>query len=80
MSICIQHEIDHLNGIIFLQRASRLKLERAMKARVKERKKRLEYERRVALARHFQELQAKNAEKSNDTTDESGDNSVSQES
>ena len=77
---CVQHEIDHLNGIIFLQRASRLKLERAMKARVKERKKRLEYERRVALARHFQELQAKNAEKSNDTTDESGDNSVSQES
>ena len=73
---CVQHEIDHLNGIIFLQRASRLKLERAMKARVKERKKRLEYERRVALARHFQELQAKNAEKSNDTTDESGDNSV----
>ena len=77
---CVQHEIDHLNGIIFLQRASRLKLERAMKARVKERKKRLEYERRVALARHFQELQSKNAEKSNDTTDESGDNSVSQES
>ena len=77
---CVQHEIDHLDGIIFLQRASRLKLERAMKARVKERKKRLEYERRVALARHFQELQSKNAEKSNDTTDESGDNSVSQES
>ena len=77
---CVQHEIDHLNVIIFLQRASRLKLERAMKSRVKERKKRLEYERRVALARHFQELQSKNAEKSNDTTDESGDNSVSQES
>ena len=77
---CVQHEIDHLNGIIFLQRASRLKLERAQKARVKERKKRLEYEKRVALARHFQELQARNAEKSNDKGDESRDNSVSQES
>ena len=32
---CVQHEIDHLNGILFLQRASKLKLERAMKARQK---------------------------------------------
>ena len=77
---CVQHEIDHLNGILFLQRASRLKLERAQKARVKEKKKRLEYEKRIALARYFQELQSKNAEKSNDTGNESGDNSVSQES
>jgi peptide deformylase len=43
---CVQHEIDHLNGILFLQRASRLKLERAQKARVKEKKKRLEYEKK----------------------------------
>lgn len=77
---CVQHEIDHLNGILFLQRASRLKLERAQKARVKEKKKRLEYEKRIALARYFQELQTRNAEKSNDTGNESGDNSVSQES
>ena len=35
---CVQHEMDHLNGIIFLQRASRLKIERALKARKKERK------------------------------------------
>ena len=27
---CVQHEIDHLNGIVFLQRASRLKIERAL--------------------------------------------------
>ena len=32
---CVQHEMDHLNGIIFLQRASRLKIERALKARKK---------------------------------------------
>ena len=38
--VVAQHEIDHLNGILFLQRASRLKLERAQKARVKEKKKR----------------------------------------
>ena len=77
---CVQHEVDHLNGILFLQRASRLKIERAMKARTKARKKRIEYEKRVALAKYFQELQSKNAEKSNDTGNESGDNSVSQES
>ena len=76
---CVQHEMDHLNGIIFLQRASRLKIERALKARKKERKKRLDYEQRVALAKHFQSLQAKDAEKSNDTGEVSGDNSVSQD-
>ena len=32
---CVQHELDHLNGIIFLQRASRLKIERALQARPK---------------------------------------------
>ena len=77
---CVQHEIDHLNGILFLQRASRLKLERAQKARVKEKKKRLEYERRVALARYFQELRTKDAEKSDDAGSVSGDDSVAQES
>ena len=41
---CVQHECDHLNGIIFLQRASRLKIERALKVRAKERTKRIEYE------------------------------------
>ena len=76
---CVQHEIDHLNGIIFLQRASRLKIERALKARKKERQKRLDYEKRVALAKHFQSLQAKNAE-SDVEGEMSGDNSVSQES
>jgi len=48
-SRCIQHEIDHLNGIVFLQRASRLKLERALKARPKEQRKRLEYEARLKV-------------------------------
>lgn len=77
---CVQHEIDHLNGILFLQRASKLKLERAMKARPKQKKRRLEYERRLALAKYFQELRTKDAEESNDGEDMSGDNSVSQES
>ena len=43
---CVQHEVDHLNGILFLQRASQLKIERALKVRPKERRKRLNYERR----------------------------------
>ena len=78
---CVQHEIDHLNGILFLQRASRLKLERAQKARVKERKKRIDYEKRVALARYFQEMQStKDDSESNDTSEVSADNRLSQES
>ena len=55
---CVQHEIDHLNGIVFLQRASKLKLERALKSRPKERRKRLEYEKRQALAKYIQNLQS----------------------
>lgn len=62
---CVQHEMDHLNGIIFLQRASRLKIERALKARPKERKKRLEYERRRAIAEYFAE-QSKSREDGDD--------------
>jgi len=48
---CVQHEIDHLNGILFLERASQLKIERAIKARPKERRKRLDYERKQAAQR-----------------------------
>ena len=77
---CVQHEMDHLNGIIFLQRASRLKIERALKARKKERKKRLDYEQRVAIAKHFQSLQAKNAESDVEASDLPRTDSVSQES
>lgn len=55
---CVQHEIDHLNGIIFLQRASKMKLERALKSRPKERRKRLEYEKRQALAKYIQNIQS----------------------
>ena len=62
---CVQHELDHLNGIIYLQRASRLKIERALKARPKERKKRLEYERRRAIAEYFAE-QSKSREDGDD--------------
>lgn len=63
---CVQHELDHLNGIIFLQRASRLKIERALKARPKNKQKRLEYETRRAIAEKLQEIQAaKNAEGNN---------------
>ena len=77
---CVQHEVDHLNGILFLQRASRLKIERAMKARKKARKKRIEYEKRVALAKYFQELQSKNDSKPDVDGEMSGDDTVSQES
>lgn len=31
MSVCIQHEIDHLNGILFIDRLSELKKERIIK-------------------------------------------------
>lgn len=55
---CVQHEIDHLNGIVFLQRASKLKLERALKSRPKERRKRIEYEKRQALAKYIQNVQS----------------------
>ncbi len=77
---CVQHEIDHLNGILFLQRASKLKLERALKSRPKERKKRLEYERRVALAKYFQELRTKDDTESSAGGDLPTTDSVSQES
>ena len=55
---CAQHEIDHLNGIVFLQRASKLKLERALKSRPKEKKRRIEYEKRQAIAQYIQQLQS----------------------
>jgi peptide deformylase len=55
---CVQHEIDHLNGIVFLQRASKMKLERALKSRPKERRKRIEYEKRQALAKYIQNVQS----------------------
>ena len=55
---CVQHEIDHLNGIVFLQRASKLKLDRALKSRPKERSRRIEYEKRQALAKYIQSVQS----------------------
>ena len=72
---CVQHEIDHLNGVIFLQRASQLKIERALKARPKERAKRLEYEQRRAIA---EALRTANAEKSPDSERVQADNPLSQ--
>ena len=57
-SRCAQHEVDHLNGIIFLQRASQLKIERALKSRPKERKKRPDYEKRQAVAKYIQSVQS----------------------
>lgn len=61
-SRCVQHELDHLNGILFLQRASRLKIERAIKARPKEKKKREEYERRMQVARYLADREQSNAD------------------
>ena len=52
---CVQHEIDHLNGMIFLERASQLKVERALKARPKERRKRIEYERQQAIRKYAEQ-------------------------
>jgi len=68
---CVQQEIDHLNGVIFLQRASRLKLERALKARPKEERKRLEYEKRMAIARFIQQQQELAESESVSTSDDS---------
>lgn len=39
---CVLHELDNLNGILFLQRASRLKLKRALKSRDKRYTKKLQ--------------------------------------
>jgi len=75
---CVQHEIDHLNGVLFLQRASRLKLERALKSRPKEKAKRIEYEKRMAIARYLKNLEDEKAKQ-----DESGSeiqNDISEES
>ena len=41
--------------VYYSYKASRLKLEQTLKARPKERKKRIEYEQRMALARYFAE-------------------------
>jgi len=65
-SRCVQHEIDHLNGIIFLQRASQFKIERALKARPKERRKRLDYERRMEIARQLQSVQSQSDSDTNE--------------
>jgi len=72
---CVQHEIDHLNGILFLQRASRLKLERALKARPKEAQKRLQYERQQAFARALYEAQQE--KENNESSESTGDQAVS---
>ena len=64
---CVQHELDHLNGVLFVQRASRLKLERALKSRPKERQKRLEYEQRRAIAEHLKKLSEEKGESSEST-------------
>lgn len=62
---CVQHEIDHLNGIVFLQRASKLKLDRALKSRPKERQKRINYERNQAMARAIADMQTTKDKESN---------------
>ena len=43
MSFCIQHEIEHLDGILFTDHVSRLKRERVMKKLMKEKKQGVEY-------------------------------------
>ncbi|MDE0723830.1 MAG: peptide deformylase [Alphaproteobacteria bacterium] len=43
MSFCIQHEIEHLDGILFTDHVSRLKRERVMKKLMKEKKQGVEH-------------------------------------
>ena len=40
MSVCLQHEVDHLNGVLFIDHLSRLKREMLVKKVVKARKDR----------------------------------------
>ena len=75
---CVQHEIDHLNGIIFLQRASQLKIERALKARPKERAKRLEYETRRAIAEEIARVQSDSDSSSDNERGSEGTDTVPQ--
>jgi len=47
---CFQHELDHLNGILFVDHASHIKLERAIKKKNKRKKK---YDRFVKQLKEF---------------------------
>ena len=40
LATCVQHEIDHLNGVLFIDHISRLKRERVIKRFVKDAKRR----------------------------------------
>lgn len=40
LAICLQHEIDHLNGVLFIDHLSRLKREMVLKKLAKQRKER----------------------------------------
>jgi peptide deformylase len=40
MSVCLQHEVDHLNGILFIDHLSRLKRDMVVKKVIKARKER----------------------------------------
>jgi peptide deformylase len=40
MSVCLQHEVDHLNGVLFIDHLSRLKRDMIVKKVVKSRKER----------------------------------------
>lgn len=40
MSVCLQHEVDHLNGVLFIDHLSRLKRDMVVKKVVKARKER----------------------------------------
>jgi len=42
LATCLQHEIDHLNGVLFIDHISRLKRERVVKKFTKEAKRRAE--------------------------------------
>ena len=63
---CFQHELDHLNGILFIDHLSRLKLERAMK---KKQKREKEYGRlREQMLSVTREYRSKNPKLPNEGT------------
>lgn len=57
LSSCVQHEVDHLDGILITQRVSRLRKDMAMKKRMKYMKKEEEYKELWGMLKKLKDLQ-----------------------
>ena len=56
MSVCVQHELDHLDGIVFIDHLSQLKKSRAVTKLAKRRKEKADvYKRQVSLSKRRRE-------------------------